>query len=361
MLGILGLLGALFAGVLADSMINSDSTPAEDDADPADGGGDDAAGPSGASIGDMLTDGNGADPATGDLAADDPSAGTEDASGMPRSDDDPDPVDDDVSLIGDAADDILTGNGGDDLVIGGDGGDLLGGRGGDDTIDGGAGADVAHGGEGVDFLTGGAGVDDLQGEAGDDDLAGNDGGDTISGAMGADLLTGGAGADSLIGGDGGDRLESGADDDVAAGGLGDDLMAGGTGSDEQDGGDGNDTIWGQEAGGPDDHEVDFLNGGAGDDLLRVGAGDYANGGDGADLFLLEDIQPGDPLTQITEFHAAEDEIVVLYDPATHPDPEVTLSSAEGSADATLLLDGIAVAVIAGGAGLSPDQITLQAA
>ena len=340
MLGLLGLLGALFAGVLADSMMNPGPVQPGDADEAADGGDDDSGASPGPTLGDMLN---------------------EDASGMPHSDDDPDPVDPDVTLTGSASADILTGNGGDDLVDGGDGGDLLGGRDGDDTIGGGDGADYAHGGEGVDFLTGGDGDDDLQGEGGDDDVAGDAGDDTLAGGIGDDLLTGGAGADSLLGGEGQDRLESGAGDDVANGGLGDDLMAGGAGSDEQDGGDGNDTIWGQAAGGADDHEVDFLNGGTGDDLLRVGAGDYANGGEGSDLYLLEDIRPGDPLTQISGFQAGEDEIVLLYDPVTHPDPTVTLTSDAGSEDATLLLDGVPVAVITGGAGLNPDQITLQAA
>lgn len=351
MLGILGLLGALFAGVLADSMINAEPARPEDEDAAADGGGDVAGAPESPTIGDLLNDG----PATAaDPAADDPA-------GLPRSDDTPDPQDAAVTLVGGGADDILTGTGGDDLVIGGDGDDLLGGRDGVDTIDGGSGADYAHGGEGIDFLTGGDGDDDLEGEGGNDDMSGDDGDDTLAGGAGDDLLTGGAGADSLLGGEGQDRLESGAGDDVAVGGLGNDLMAGGAGSDEQDGGDGNDTIWGQDASGADDHETDFLNGGAGDDLLRIGAGDYANGGEGSDLFLLQDIQTGDPLTEITDFHPAEDEIIVLYDPATHPDPAVTLSRQDGSDDATLLLDGVPVAKIAGGAGLSPDQITLQAA
>jgi Ca2+-binding RTX toxin-like protein len=76
--------------------------------------------------------------------------------------------------------------------------------------------------------------------AGNDDLSGGLGDDTIYGEAGDDTLSGDEGADSLVGG-------SGADD---------------------------------------------LSGGAGDDTLQIGSGDSATGGDGDDLFIIEDTGDG---------------------------------------------------------------------
>ena len=118
-------------------------------------------------------------------------------------------------------------------------------------------------------------------------------------------------------------------------GLGDDALQGGrgmtgrwaeTGPDKVDGNAGNDTLWG----GAEDDAVDFLNGGAGEDDLHTGAGDYASGGGGADVFTLDDIAAGAPLPQITDFDRQEDALVLLYDASLHSDPEVTIASEPGS-------------------------------
>lgn len=278
--------------------------------------------------------------------------------GQPGSDDIPDAVDGDETLQGGGEDDLLAGHGGNDLIMGGSGGDLLDGREGDDSLHGDAGEDHLHGNGGTDSLTGGDERDEIWGEDGDDSLWGDQGDDSLWGGEGNDQLEGGLGDDSLVGGSGADTVQGGDGDDRVSGGEGGDLIGGGDGSDEVDGGAGADTIWG---GMPHetDTDVDFLNGGAGDDLLMLGAGDYANGGEGSDAFALQDIHPGDPLVQITDFNPAQDELVVLYDPALHPNPELTLRDVLGSP--VLLLDGVPLASLTNGATLDLSMVRLQAA
>jgi Ca2+-binding RTX toxin-like protein len=344
MLGLLGLLGAVFAGIVADAVMGV-AQPATGDDDVPEGGQANADAPQGGSL---------LDP-PGQAAEDDPDAG------MPVSDDLPDPADPDETLSGGVADDILTGRAGDDLVTGGDGNDLLGGRYGNDTLDGGAGDDGLNGGGGQDRLDGGAGDDDLQGLEGRDTLSGGTGDDTLRGGGGDDSLDAGMGDDSLIGGEGQDSLSGGDGADALAGGYGDDLIAGGAGGDTLDGNDGNDTIWAEGTATGDDGEVDFLNGGNGDDILHLGAGDWGHGGAGADSFVLHDHRDGDPVTQITDYDAREDALVVLYDPNLHPAPALTVDSLEGAPDATILLDGQALAHVLGGAGLTAADFMLQPA
>ena len=88
-------------------------------------------------------------------------------------------------------------------------------------------------------------------DEGDRVVAGGTGGDdTITGTKGADELTGASGDDSVVGG------------------IGDDYLAGGFGA-------------------------DTLRGGEGDDFLVGGEGDVVDGGEGRDLFALDDLSvPG---------------------------------------------------------------------
>jgi Ca2+-binding RTX toxin-like protein len=113
-------------------------------------------------------------------------------------------------------------------------------------------------------------------------------------------------------------------------------------------------------GAPDD-AVDFLNGGEGNDLLMLGAGDYGNGGEGEDAFVLQDYDLAGGPAHITDFNREEDELVVLYDASRHPDPQLTLVEQEGSASATLCLDGVPLAEIANAAGLDLSTVMLRAA
>lgn len=342
MFGFLGLLGAIMAGFMVDAL----TTPAGEQA--PDDHVDDT--PEGASTGDLLDD-----PGT---------ANTPDA-GMPVSDDSPDAADLDEVQQGDDGNDILASHGGDDTLAGAAGNDQLGGRGGADDLHGGGGVDWLYGGDGADSLAGDGGVDDLHGDAGADSLWGGDGRDSLSGDGGRDWLAGGAGDDSLTGGEGDDSLQGSAGNDAVQGGVGSDLVIGGAGSDTLDGNDGNDTIWGDEAGVDDDgghfHDVDFMNGGTGNDVLHVDAGDYASGGDGADQFAVHDIAHGDRVAQIMDFNKDEDSLVLIYDPSHHADPQITVSSEAGSPDATVMLDGVPVAQVMGGAGLVAADVILQAA
>lgn len=346
MLGLLGILGALFAGVVVDTVMSvpvSPNTSGEDDVLPAD---DDE---------DFVHDGS------YDLLAEaaTPTAQPlDDPAGMPISDDTPDSVDPALSLNGGDASDILDGFGGDDAIWGGAGNDLLGGRDGADSLDGGIGDDNLHGGGGDDGLTGGDGDDVLHGEDGDDTLTGDLGADGLFGHEGDDSLAGAMGDDSLGGGGGDDRLTGDDGDDVLAGGSGADLLGGGRGSDQIEGGDGADTLWGGDAGTPD-AEADFLNGGAGDDLLMLGAGDYANGGEGEDAFALQDLHAGDPVAQITDFDPAEDTIVVIYDATLHPQPVLSLDQPDGGST-TLLLDGVPLVNLGTALGIDLETIQLRA-
>jgi Ca2+-binding RTX toxin-like protein len=335
MLGLMGLLGAVLAGFMMDAVTSPDRDDTQDGAD----------------VPDEVEMG------TGSLL-DDPGAANDPEAGMARSDDLEGGPDAAVTLQGGAADDILTGDGNDDLIAGAEGDDLLGGRDGDDHIDGGAGQDWLRGGAGADRLAGAAGDDDLHGEDGDDRLTGGEGNDGLSGDLGRDLLEAGRGDDSLSGGDLADTLRGGTGDDALQGGAGDDRAAGGSGGDIVDGNAGHDTLWGARAGAADG-QVDFLNGGEGDDVLHVGAGDYASGGEGADQFLLADINPGDPVAQITDFDRGEDALMLVYDAALHADPVVTIEEAAG--DATVFLDGVPVAQVLGGAGMSVGDVVLRAA
>ena len=357
MLGLFGLFGALLAGLVADSMFGGPTGKADDheeDTPP-----DTTASP------DQTEGGNLLDWVTNDI---DPAA---DMSGVTRNG--PDAVDFvptstdavyladvDVSLLGGASSDMLNGFGGNDTLIGGDGNDHLAGQAGNDFIQGGAGTDVAHGGVGADTLQGGAGDDLLAGEDGDDKLVGGAGADTLLGHEGADRLYGGAGADTLMAGGGDDSVIGGEGDDWVAGGLGDDHLTGDAGQDTVDGGAGNDALDGRELLNAFP-EMDFLNGGDGNDTLTLGAGDYATGGEGADWFELTDLAAGDPIANIADYNGDEDRLVVVFDPALHPDPQLSLELNANTDDMVVLLDGVPLAMVQGGAGMTLDDVLLTPA
>lgn len=362
MLGLFGIVGALLAGLVADSMIGGLMGKTDDDDDGPSGAPQDAATETETPVsGPDLLDwpGEDADPDTD--AGDNPAnPGPDDPDFVPRSSDLPSPDDPVLTLLGGGADDILSGLGGNDTLAGGDGDDQLTGRGGDDFIQGGSGNDIAHGGEGADLVQGGTGDDQLAGENGDDRLVGGEGSDALSGHEGEDSLYGGAGADTVLGGGGDDQLIGGDAGDWLAGGLGDDHLVGDAGRDELDGGAGNDVLDGRETftAFP---EADFLNGGEGDDLLYVGAGDYATGGGGADLFKLSDLAAGDAVANIADYDAAADRLVVVFDPAIHPDPQLSLETPENSDDVLVLLDGVPLAMVQGGAGMTLADVLLTPA
>lgn len=276
--------------------------------------------------------------------------------GMPVSDDLPDTEVWPEMRFGGEGGDILSGRGSGDLLLGLEGDDHLIGRAGDDSLQGGAGDDFLHGEEGMDALDGGEGDDTLLGGAGDDVLQAGEGADSAAGQEGADWIDGGGGADTLHGGDGDDSLYGGEGDDWLTGGSDDDLLIGAEGADTLDGGSGDDML----IAGTDD-AMDMLNGGNGADVLLFSDGDIATGGAGSDLFQLEEIDPDAPLAQIADYDPSEDELVLLFDPAIHADPVVSIELVEGTSDATIILDGIALAIVRGGSGLTPDMIQLRGA
>ncbi|MBL4916950.1 calcium-binding protein [Szabonella alba] len=385
MLAILGLFGAVCAGLLADSVLSArtESKAGDEDAgsasDPA-GAAETTETPQDAPPGDMLDwmDDPALDTVIG--AALDASDGLADFAPPgppldptnsrdegPESSDLPLPADPPLTLQTGAGDTILTGSGGADTVLGGPGDDLLGGRAGDDRIDGGAGRDVIDGGTGADRLSGGAGSDTIHAGDGADRIAGGAGADLLTGQEGDDRVRGGAGDDTLLGGAGGDVLAGGTGDDWLAGGGGNDLLHAGPGMDTLDGNDGDDTLFGFDpadegaarAGGGSAPGVNFLNGGAGNDRLWLAANDHGHGGDGADHFHIGDWIGEGGFARIADFDPAEDEIVVIYDAEAHPDPQVTLIPGEGEQDVVVMLDGFPLAQIAGGAGLDVAQLRIM--
>lgn len=103
------------------------------------------------------------------------------------------------------------------------------------------------------------------------DFTGTSGNDVYAGGAQADLIIGNAGDDTLSGGDGNDTITGDAGADAIDGGNGDDLLisagfAAGSQTPADDIG----------------REIDHLTGGAGDDVLAIGYGDSADGGDGFD-------------------------------------------------------------------------------
>ncbi|WP_284163938.1 calcium-binding protein [Frigidibacter sp. SD6-1] len=256
--------------------------------------------------------------------------------------------------------DILVGTDGGDTIDGRAGDDQIGGYGGDDLIEGQEGDDDLHGMAGDDTLDGGAGDDTLSGGDDNDSLSGGEGDDLLAGQMGDDMLDGGAGADSLLGGAGEDSLSGGAGDDTLEGNDGNDTLDGGTGADVLMGGGGDDVLSDRD---PDGEVVrDFLNGGAGDDTLVAGEADWLDGGEGHDSFVLSEwLDEAHEAATIGDYNATEDQIVVVYDAAAHPDPLLSLSPADdgqGEGDMNLFLDGMLVARVLGSPDLAVSDIQL---
>jgi Ca2+-binding RTX toxin-like protein len=335
-LTLLGLFGVLFAGVAADAVMTPSTKAGNDDED---------------SMSEDQVDTSGTEK---DLD-DDP----DDTDGFVYSDDKPVPQPDDLTITGTDTAEVISGGLGNDQIAGQGGADLIDGRAGDDQIDAGTGNDVVWGGEGDDTLNGATGDDTIEGQAGDDLILGEAGDDSLSGHSGNDSLDGGTGADSLLGGEGADTLSGGVGNDWLAGGYGDDRMSGGAGSDTLDGGAGNDWLSGL-AGETGDLDADFLNGGAGNDTMVVGAGDHASGGEGDDDFILQDWLNEGGVAHISDYDADKDQLIVVYDPAAHPNPALTLEVSGDGQQTTILLDGSPVATIQGDM-VQLDDIRLSAA
>jgi len=116
------------------------------------------------------------------------------------------------------------------------------------------------------------GDDFAVGDQGDDEIKGGKGNgeDILFGGPDNDLIKAGDGDDELHGGFGDDVLKGEKGDDFLFGDHGDDILIGGDGSDFLDGSFGNDDLSG---GSSPDGDPDFLDGGPGIDICRVGPED----------------------------------------------------------------------------------------
>ena len=51
--------------------------------------------------------------------------------------------------------------------------------------------------------------------------------------------------------------------------------------------------------------------------------------------------------------------MIEFDATQHPNPAITITPVAGSTDVMITLDGVSVAVVQGGAGLTPDLVVLR--
>ncbi|MEL6451338.1 MAG: Hint domain-containing protein [Pseudomonadota bacterium] len=229
-----------------------------------------------------------------------------------------------------ADDDIIEAGGGNDTIIAGEGDDSVNAGTGDDQVHGGPGNDTLNGEEGEDTINGGAGNDSVDGGADDDEINTGDGNDTVEGGTGNDLIDTGNGEflpdlgfpnddgtpapgfpfgfaaddtpdddlDFVDGGDGDDTISTGDDADTIIGGDGNDVI---------DGGIDDDVIQGDDSTDPTASGDDLIVGGEGNDLIEGGSGNdtiYA-GNDpalGLDQLNIEDdgsnaLFPADPVPE----------------------------------------------------------------
>lgn len=181
--------------------------------------------------------------------------------------------------------------------------------------------------------------EEADGAAGNDLLVGTDGSESLFGGAGDDTIIAGAGDDFSLGGDGDDLIFLGDGDDQVSGTervqTGNDTVVGGAGMDtlvdfrgsnQIFGGDGNDTVGGRdndvltgENGGiiPETVDLfrpDFLNGGAGDDLIVAQDGDTVVAGDGADqINLLTPTDFDEEMIVVQDFNPDEDVLSVFLE------------------------------------------------
>ncbi|HEX8613945.1 MAG TPA: putative Ig domain-containing protein [Telluria sp.] len=126
-------------------------------------------------------------------------------------------------------------------------------------------------------VTGDEGDNNLQGYPDrNDKIDGKGGNDKLAGLGGDDVLNGGDGNDTLDGGDGDDTLNGDAGDDVLTGGAGRDLLSGGAGNNVLAGGGGDDIYLFAAGEGISIIDDAAQPDGTAGNVLRFGAGVYAN-------------------------------------------------------------------------------------
>lgn len=301
-----GLMGLLLAGVAADISISAHQNEADDDPDQGDV--DDAA----ATPDEGATEGQERSPLdeASDIADAEKQAATNAVSG----------TDDRDALIGTEGNDLIEGHGGDDDLRGGLGDDTLLAGDGNDWVQG----ELRYGPGGNDLIDGGAGDDDLAGQGGDDTILGGDGFDTIFGGDGDDLLYGGAG------------------DDWLSGNAGDDTLVAEDGADDMSGGDGDDLLIGN-----DDPARAWMHGGDGNDTLNPGIGDFAEGQDGADTYILRDIDGEAPI--IAGYDHSQDQLLISLPDSLDGDQTVELIH-EQDGTTLIVLNNQAIGRLVGASG-----------
>ncbi|WP_046866989.1 M10 family metallopeptidase C-terminal domain-containing protein [Microvirga massiliensis] len=209
------------------------------------------------------------------------------------------------NLTGSAYADRLTGNGAANVIRGGYGDDTIDGQGGQDQLYGDRGDDTiilrgaeggtAYGGRGQDTITLMSDGSIAYGDDGRDVLRAIGSNNQLYGGTGSDSVTIEGDNNSAYGDDGGDVMNIGAGNyngNLLDGGAGDDdlrVFGGGDGN-VLKGGAGSDVIMGGAG-------ADIINGGADDDLM--------SGGEGADIFIYE---PGGGTDTITDFVPGVDKI-----------------------------------------------------
>lgn len=112
------------------------------------------------------------------------------------------------------------------------------------------------------------------------------------------------------GSDGNDTLRGGDGDDTLHGGAGQDSLSGGAGADHLYGGAGADTL---DGGGAPEGRFDFLDGGDGDDQINLAATTIAQGGAGADTFVVAHPAAGALLGVILDYSTIQGDRVVGAD------------------------------------------------
>lgn len=125
----------------------------------------------------------------------------------------------------------IVGTPGRDVLNGTPGRDVIVALEGNDVIRGRGGNDIVCAGSGRDTVLGGPGRDKLLGQGGNDKLRGRGGNDTMRGGSGRDNIQGGAGRDRGFGDGGRDVLAGGAKADRLHGGGGRDVLRGNAGPD----------------------------------------------------------------------------------------------------------------------------------
>ncbi|MFN7222751.1 MAG: Hint domain-containing protein [Paracoccaceae bacterium] len=138
----------------------------------------------------------------------------------------------------------------------------------DDTIFGDDGADLIYGDLGNDLIYGGADNDSIYAGVGNDTVFGGIGNDYVELGDGNDSFgnfNDEGGNDTVYGGGGNDYIIAGGEDDLVYGGTGNDTLSAGIGIDSMYGGDGDDVFLIT-----DDHQYDYIDGGAGTDVIYTG-------------------------------------------------------------------------------------------